>query len=559
MLKGIELVPPMKRAFTALFLLIVFLYILPLGFRPLTIPDETRYGEIPREMLDSGDWVVPHLNGLKYFEKPPFGYWANAVSMVTFGQNAFALRIPSVLSVMISALLIFLLVRKFSREKMAFVLAPAIFLTCPLVLAIGQINLLDSLLSMLLTGALVSFFFAHMAENTLRKTLFLALMGVFCGLAFLTKGFLAFAVPVLTVVPFVLWERRFKDLFRIPWIPMLIALLVALPWSVMIYLREGDFWNYFFWTEHVARFLDPIRGQHPKPFWYYLPILMGGALPWLVQSPAAIPTVFKFKMKEPLMRFAVCWFIFPFLFFSVCSGKLIPYLLPCFPPLAMVFAIGLAAYFEAGKGRAFSISARVLATLFGLVGLFFLISWFGVYEGIGIYGKDEAGKWLLGAVGAFIWAFLTLCSAGMKNYPKKMVFYCAGIVAFFFVANFSIPDNAMDRRTPGKLLDQNLSRVTPDAILVSNDNLIRAVCWFFKRDDVKVLEEKGEFTYGLKHDDAKTGRFLTADGLKDLIHENRGKRPVILVLIQDHYQNYEKRLPQPRFIDKDNHFVLAVY
>jgi 4-amino-4-deoxy-L-arabinose transferase len=549
----------MKRVFTALFALILFLYILPLGFRPLTIPDETRYGEIPREMLYSGDWVVPHLNGLKYFEKPPLGYWANAVSMVTFGENAFALRIPSVLSVMISALLIFLLVRKFSRGETAFLLAPAIFLTCPLVLAVGQINLLDSLLSMLLTGALVSFFFAHMAENSLRKGFFLALMGVFCGLAFLTKGFLAFAVPVLTVVPFLLWEGRFKDLFRIPWIPLLTALLVVLPWSVMIYFREGDFWNYFFWTEHVARFLDPVRGQHPKPIWYYLPILVGGALPWVAQSPAAIPTVFKFKMKEPLMRFAVCWFIFPFLFFSVCSGKLIPYILPCFPPLAMVFAIGLAAYFQAGKGRTFSMTAWVLAILFGLGGLFLLLSGLGAYGAIGIYGKDEAGKWLLASLGAFSWAFLLIGSTRMKNHPKKLFFYCAGIVVFFFVANFSVPNIAMDRRTPGKLLDRNVSRVTPEAILVSNDNVIRAVCWFFKRNNVKVLEEKGEFTYGLKHDDSKPGKFLTVDALKETIRENTGKRPVILVLIQDHYNNYKEQLPAPRFIDKDNHFVFAVY
>ncbi len=147
----------MKRVSIALFVLFVFVYILPLGFRPLTIPDETRYGEIPREMLTSGDWVVPRLNGLKYFEKPPFGYWANAVSILTFGENAFALRIASALSVIVSALMIFLAVRRFSSRGPASVLAPAIFLTCPLVLAIGHINLLDSLLSMLLTGALVCF------------------------------------------------------------------------------------------------------------------------------------------------------------------------------------------------------------------------------------------------------------------------------------------------------------------------------------------------------------------------------------------------------------------
>ena len=87
-------------AVVALFLLI---YILPLGVRPMVIPDETRYAEVPREMLASGDWVVPHLNGLRFFHKPPLGYWLNATSMMLFGENAFAVRLPSAMSVGISA------------------------------------------------------------------------------------------------------------------------------------------------------------------------------------------------------------------------------------------------------------------------------------------------------------------------------------------------------------------------------------------------------------------------------------------------------------------------
>ena len=554
----------MKRVSITLFVLFIFVYILPLGFRPLTIPDEARYGEIPREMLTSGDWVVPRLNGLKYFEKPVFGYWANAVSMVMFGENVFALRITSALSVIISALMVFLLVRRFSREGPASVLAPAIFLTCPLVLAIGHISLLDSLLSMLLTGALVCFFFAHMAGNMWRKALFLAFMGVFCGLAFLTKGFLAFAVPVLAVVPFLLWEGRFKDLLRIPWIPMVTALVIVLPWGLMIHFREGEFWNYFFWTEHVSRFLDPVRGQHPKPLWYFLPILAGGALPWVAQSPAAIPTVLKFEMKKPLIRFAMCWFFFPFLFFSICSGKLIPYILPCFPPLAIVFAIGLVRYFEAGKKRAFSVAAWVLASLFGLGGLFLLFSglvqmnW-GAYETLRVYDADEGGKWLVVSLGAFLCAFLMIWSTRMKDYRKKLVFYCTAILTFFFIANFAVPNGAMDPRMPGKLLERNLSRMSPDAILVSNDNVLRAVCWFFKRDDVKLLEEPGELIYGLEHDDSKQGKFLSVDALTKMIQENAGKHPVILVLIKTHYENYTDQLPAPVFMDTDNHFVFAVY
>ena len=550
----------MKKASIALIVLFLFLYIFSLNISPLAIPDEARYGEIPREMLASGDWVVPHLNGLKYFEKPVLGYWLNAISITVFGENTFALRLPSALAVGISALMLFMLVRKFSGRNTAAVLAPAMFLTCPLVLAVGHITILDSLLSMLLTGVLVCFFFAHMAENKRRKTLFLILMGVFCGLAFLTKGFLAFAVPVLAIVPFMLWEGRFRDLFRIPWIPLLTAFLVALPWCLMIHFREGDFWNYFFWTEHVTRFLHPVSGQHPKPFWYFLPVLVGGALPWAVQGPAAVSMVLKFEMKNPLIRFALCWFLFPFLFFSVCSGKLIPYILPCFPPLAIILSVGLTAYFEAGKKRAFSIAAWVLAILAGLGGLFFLLSGIVSIEAIRVYDPDEGAKWLLASLGAFSWMILITGSTRMKDFRRKLALYCGAFLLFFSIGSFAIPDEAMDRRAPGKLFERNSARVTPDAILVSNDNVVHAVCWFFKRNDVKLLERAGELTYGLTHDDSNPERkLMTVDALKKMLRDNAGKRPVILALLKKHYVQYKDRLPPPVYEDTDHSFVFVEY
>ena len=510
-------------------------------------------------MLVSKDWVVPRLNGLAYFEKPVLGYWVNAVSMIVFGENAFALRIPSALSVFISALMIFLMVRKFSTERSARVLAPAVFLTCPLVLVLGQINLLDSLLSMFLTGALVCFFFAHTAKSSGSKTLYLAICGVFCGLAFLTKGFLAFAVPVLAVAPFLLWERRFRDLFKIPWIPIITAILTALPWAMMIHFREGDFWNYFFWTEHIARFVDPIRGQHPKPFWYFIPVLAGGALPWAVQIPAAISTGIENQKDKPLMRFAICWFLFPFLFFSFCSGKLIPYILPCFPPLAILFGVGLCRYFETGKRHAFSIATWVLAVFTGAMGFFLILSGMNSFKAVHLYHLEESYKWMIGSLAAFLWTFMLIWSTRIKDYRKKLVAYGAPVLLFFFIANLSVPGSVMDRRTPETLLTRNLDKVTSDAVLVSNDNLIRAVCWYFNRTDVKIVEQPGELTYGLDHDDSREPKFLNFDALKKLIQENSGKRPVILILIKDHYDNYAKRLPDPVFTDMTDHFVFAVF
>jgi len=205
----------MKKYSVAIIALFLILYILPLGVRPIAIPDEVRYAEIPREMIASGEWVVPYLNGLRYFEKPVLGYWLNTLSITLFGENAFAIRLTSALSAGISALMVFFLIRRFGGGSQAGILGAAVYLTCLLVLALGTLSLLDSMLSMFLTGAMASFFFAHKETIPSKRVAFLALFGLFCGLAFLMKGFLAFVVPFITILPFIFWERRFKELFKI--------------------------------------------------------------------------------------------------------------------------------------------------------------------------------------------------------------------------------------------------------------------------------------------------------------------------------------------------------
>jgi len=274
----------------------------------MVIPDEFRYAEIPREMLASGDWVVPHLNGLPYFEKPVLGYWLNAAAMALLGESSFAIRFPSALAVGVTALLLFVLIRRHAADYPAAILAAAAFLVCPLVFGIGTSNILDSMLSLFLTAGMASFFFAHTEENPKKKTGFLALFGVCCGLAFLTKGFLAFALPAVTITPFLIWEGRWKELFKAFWVPIGTAVLIALPWSLMIHFRDHQFWHYFFWIEHIKRFISD-NPQHPEPLWYFIPIMAVGALPWSILLPVAIPGLRGKHLREPLVRYAICWLL----------------------------------------------------------------------------------------------------------------------------------------------------------------------------------------------------------------------------------------------------------
>ena len=278
----------MKRLIFAIALIVLLVYIAPLNLRPLVDPDETRYAEVPREMIANCDYVVPKLAGVLYFEKPVMGYWLNAVSMKIFGENHFAVRFPQALSVILTALGIFFLARRFGNGTESGLAATLVYLSSVQVFAVGVFNTLDSALSLFLTGSLGAFFMAwDQRDNEKRFRLFLALAGLFCGLAIHTKGFLALVVPASVIVPFLAWEGRVKEVCRIPWVPLIVAGLVMLPWGILVHLKEQEYWYFFFWHEHVRRFMAE-DAQHIEPFYYFIPVLLGGFLPHTVLTPAAI-------------------------------------------------------------------------------------------------------------------------------------------------------------------------------------------------------------------------------------------------------------------------------
>jgi 4-amino-4-deoxy-L-arabinose transferase len=521
------------------------------------MPDEFRYAEIPREMLASGDYVVPHLNGVPYFEKPVLGYWLSATAMALFGENGFAIRFPSAMAVGIAALLLFVLLRKFADDYAAAPLAAAAFLTCPAVFGVGTFNVLDSLLSLFLTAAMVSFFFAYMAENTRDKTGLLALFGVCCGLAFLTKGFLAFAIPVVAITPFMIWEGQGKELFRVFWLPLGTAVLIALPWSLMIHLRDPRFWHYFFWVEHIKRFISD-NPQHPKPFWYFIPIMAGGALPWTILLPATIPGLGRKWFKEPLVRFAICWLVFPFLFFSASRGKLGTYILPCFPPFVIVTTLGLQRYLGAGRKRTFTMSVSVLAIMVGTGAVALTLSQVTGFPLPRVFSPAESWKWVMVFAGLMAWFALALLAVLSSDPGRKLALYCAAPLLLLFSAYFVIPDEHKEGKMPGPFLVRHSERVGPDAILVADKYLALAACWVYKRNDVYLYGDGGELAWGLSYDGARH-RLLTGDEFRKLATRVAGKNRLTFITSRKVYTRYRALLPRPAFVDTYGHFVFVVF
>lgn len=549
----------MKKVLIAVFLFFAILYIFPLGIRPAIVPDELRYAEIPREMIASGDWVVPRLDGFRYFEKPVMGYWLNAVSMLVFGENNFAMRFPSAVAAGLSTLLVFIAARRFLNNQAA-LLSSLIFMTSQLVFFIGTFNVTDTVLSAFLNLCIFFFFFACSEEKIHKRFTFLAVSGAFAGGAFLTKGFLAFAVPVLAIVPFLLWQKQWRRIFTMPWIPLVMVLLVAMPWCILVHLRESDFWNYFFWFEHVQRFLaGSDEFQHPEPFYYFIPVLAIGALPWTFVLPAAIAGFRKNILDNPFNRYLVCWFVLSFLFFSASSGKLATYILPCFAPFSILLAQGLLKYFENGGKKIFNTGAMIFGIIALLAAVLLALSQIFRIPAETLYYDHEAWKWLAAAA-ALIFTGITILRAAKRSEAiSKLVLFALAPAFIMMGWHFLMPDTVKERKAPGEFLTRYASRITGDSLVVTYKNLLHAASWYYKRNDTYVLMEKGELTYGLKFDDSKH-RFLSVEALDSMIKENKGKRPVVLVLRTKIYEeDCKPRLPLPSFVTSQGEFTIAEY
>jgi 4-amino-4-deoxy-L-arabinose transferase-like glycosyltransferase len=324
-----------------IFILIVIpacVYLLPAFFMPLMEPDEARYSLIPDEMNASGDYITPRLKGVLYFEKPPLSYWATAISFRIFGRNAFAARLFSALAAWGCIFLAYRMGLFFS-DAQGGLYAAAVLATFAFHAAIGRINTLDMPLAFFVGIAIWSGFRFFAGAKTQRLWLYL-LYGA-GALAFLTKGLIGVVFPFGVVGIWLLVSRRFRDiLYLFSPIGILAFAAISFPWLILVQKQHPDFFHFFFVQEHILRYTTQIH-QRYEPFYYYIPVLFVGAMPWIAYLPEARKGM---SWRSGFMGrdgglFLLSWIGVIFLFFSFSSSKLIPYIAPVFPPLAVLFGM----------------------------------------------------------------------------------------------------------------------------------------------------------------------------------------------------------------------------
>ena len=316
----------MNRA-AALWVLLALLWFGTLGIRPLYKADESRYGEISREMAASGDWLTPRLNGFKYFEKPPLQYWTTAALFKIFGEHDWVARLWTALIGFAGiALTGYGANRLFAPPVGDY--AAAILAGSPLYVLLGQVNTLDMSVAFFLSAAI----FALAMERML-------LFWAACALAVLSKGLIGIVLPLGTVALYILLRRDWALIRRLRLVPgVLVFLIIAAPWFVAVSMANKEFAYFFFVQEHFQRFTTEMH-QRVHPVWYFIPVLAAGMAPWLVPLGRAAWRAFNERASAEQLLWL--WVLVVLLFFSASSSKLPPYILPIFPALAVLTARAL--------------------------------------------------------------------------------------------------------------------------------------------------------------------------------------------------------------------------
>ncbi|VWC23138.1 4-amino-4-deoxy-L-arabinose transferase [Burkholderia pseudomultivorans] len=331
---------PLNRiALVLLLIAFAVIWFAPLGLRHLIPSDEGRYAEMAREMFVTGDWITPRYNGYKYFEKPPLQTWLNALTFAWFGVGEWQARLYTALASFAGVLLVGFTGARLFNPLSGFL--AAIVLACsPYWNLMGHFNALDMGLAFWMALSLCALLLAQ--RPGLRPAAMRGWMWTcWAAMAFavLSKGLVGLILPGAVLVLYTLIARDWalwKRLYLVSGLVIFFA--IATPWFVLVQQRNPEFFNFFFIVQQFRRYLTPEQNR-PGPFYYFVPVLLIGFLPWLSVAWQSIRHALRMPRQpngfSPMLVLLI-WSAFIFLFFSASHSKLISYVLPVAPALALM-------------------------------------------------------------------------------------------------------------------------------------------------------------------------------------------------------------------------------
>jgi 4-amino-4-deoxy-L-arabinose transferase-like glycosyltransferase len=503
-----------EKVLLVLLLCIPATYLLTLGWHGLIDPDEGRYAEVAREMLITGDWVTPHLNFVKFFDKPPFLYWLTSASLFLFGQNEFAARLGPAICGIITLGIVFLLSSNLYGKR-AGAISSLVLGTSLLYFALAHVVITDMPLTFCITLSLAGFYLGQRGQSAWMAGFYGGM-----GLGLLAKGLIGVILPLGTVLIWICLtgnRHAFRSLFSLKGVAF--AAAISLPWFLLVCSRNPDFFEYFFIRQHFIRYLTTADNRY-EPFWFFLPVILFGFLPWtgfLVKSllPFFVPRKGMRKtMQDRLFLFV--WAVFVILFFSFSKSKLIPYILPAFPPLAMLVGIEIETQirYENRWELLFSVILTFLPLLFcgaAMAALPFF------YES---YPFWDVAQWSIPAAfilctGAFVMLYFSRRPGGMKGIVVSLSI--AGLLygtCFAGLAGVYASDHS------SKATANCIARHKAPGDLVVQYGGFDQGLPFYLRDRVILLSHSNDMDFGDSHEKDRFW-FIDKEGLRNLWNKDQ--------------------------------------
>lgn len=503
-----------KAAILLIVVSIIALYLAHINDYPLMEPDEGRYGEIPREMLLTGDFVTPRLNGVEYFEKPALQYWLTALSLHVFGENEGATRVVPAVSGIINIFLTGWLAKMMFTTRTG-LLTAVILATATLHIVVGSIDILDMMITMFMTLALASFYKARLSKSRRWYLLFYAAMA----LGLLTKGLISIVLPLGIIFWYIILTKQWKivrDLIYIPGI--ILFFIISVPWFYLVCSANPDFFYFFFIREHFLRFATKMADRY-QPVWFFVPMIILGMFPWL----GFLPSIF---VKDGIVRrpesaknkrdiiFLLTWFAVVFIFYSLSDSKLVPYILPCLSALAVLIAASVRRASQLGHWIGWGL-------LLNSIGLFIFIAALINYS----VHADYLSAWDIFRKGWLIFLSLTLGLAAVigvwfKTKQIRCTISAMAVVAFLFACGLqSIHGQVAVNRTAVYAADDIKNMENPGDLIISYGDYVQGLA-FYLHQRIIVSSYLGELEFGSTHPDGQ-GYFIDDEQLLSMWHSDQ--------------------------------------
>jgi 4-amino-4-deoxy-L-arabinose transferase-like glycosyltransferase len=479
-----------------------------LGSAALFDPDEGRNAEKAREILLLSDWVTPHQNFLPTLDKPILFYWFVALCFKLFGISEWSARLPSALA----ALGCVFLVYRFAKRRWglrAALWSCLVLITSAEFFVLARLVIFDMTVTFFITLALFSFYNATLTSDPRSARLHCFLMYAAMGVGTLVKGLIALVIPGMVIFFYLLLTGKWVFLRRMDIMRgVVVYSAVVAPWYLSVEARNPGYLHYFFWEEHFVRYLTP-HFNRSKTWYYFFAVLGIGFLPWTLFLPVAVRNLWK-RAFDDANVFLGLWVILTFAFFSASNSKMPHYILPIYPPLALLTGSAMAVKFENPATKPWRILYGTWIVTLGCI-LYFLIgaAWPNLLP-TQIRSAVPQKISLVAAYGAMIFLIWGIFLVGyFKNIWKDrgMIYLCTSIsLALFWVIVGQLMAAASFHRTAKLLAEQSVPLINREDRLVFYDTYLEGTLFYLRIDQpiwlVQAREKKevmGSFYVGERH------------------------------------------------------------